>query len=80
MIHNLKINIKFDIKNISNEEYLQIISEVSESMSEDKKIRFIDLDNLFLLEERNYVSTSIDYANLDRDETIPAITTIEIKG
>lgn len=81
MIHNVEINIKINLDNLSQKEYLKLINEYVNQIAEYEKITFNDLIENLSLNARKYQTTSIEYPEMtNNDELTPKETKIEIIG
>lgn len=81
-MHNLNIKIEVNLLGLSDEEYLKIQSIFAKKIIGDyvENISFNDLDKLFMLSKRNYLTKNIEYPKMDYNEFEIKETTIEIIG
>jgi len=77
MIHKIELNINLDVIGLSLEKLLQITDNL---VSCDGKISFDELNKIFIISDRPYHVSSIDFPKLDSDDFSIKTTKIEIVG
>lgn len=85
--NNLEVSINIDLINLSDEQYAEIIDWVMENMRNNgEKTSFKELDEMFKISPRNYVTASLEMPELNREDIgdekwrHPKTTKIDIRG
>jgi len=83
MIHNVEVTLTVNFINLSQEKYIELINGFVQQIVEKEKTSFNDLIKTLSLDGRKYLTTSIEYPEMDHSndsKLIPKETKIEIKG
>ena len=80
MINNLEITLRLDLIGLSQKQYLHIVDKLTSMMKENYPLSFKELDNMFHINARKYVTSLVDFPNMNKDEFEIGITKIDIRG
>lgn len=85
MIHNIKVTIEVDLIGLSQEKYLEIQAKLMKNIidTDAKKLSFDELNEILFIKDREYVSKSIQYPEMNRlddNEFTIKTTFFEIAG
>jgi len=85
MINNIKVSIEVNLMGLSDKKYLEIQAKLIKNIidTDAKKLSFDELNEILFIKDREYVSKSIQYPEMnkldDNDFTIKT-TSFEIAG